>query len=244
MLNVDAVRAVFFFSVALALCACGGDSPTVRSADAGPAVADSGPPAGFNVNEGQPPATDSPPVDDPSGGDDPTPPADDPPVDDPPVDDPPVDDPPPTTCTPDCLARECGPDGCGGTCGTCGADQVCNGVGNCQGTAWAPETGACKNDDDVAVLEKGQVSGISEQCLYDNIPAIIADDQATLLQCLKDNTGLSDGCVECFGGLLDCTIKACPFQCMGGKTPECMSCMEQSCYPDYITCSGVNPANE
>lgn len=30
-----------------------------------------------------------------------------------------------TTCTPDCDGRSCGSDGCGGTCGTCGADQAC-----------------------------------------------------------------------------------------------------------------------
>jgi hypothetical protein len=28
-------------------------------------------------------------------------------------------------CTPDCLGRLCGGDGCGGSCGTCGTDQEC-----------------------------------------------------------------------------------------------------------------------
>jgi LmbE family N-acetylglucosaminyl deacetylase len=29
-------------------------------------------------------------------------------------------------CVPDCTGRECGDDGCGGSCGSCGADEVCS----------------------------------------------------------------------------------------------------------------------
>ncbi|MBN1771592.1 MAG: hypothetical protein JXB32_10040 [Deltaproteobacteria bacterium] len=35
------------------------------------------------------------------------------------------------TCTPDCVGRECGDDGCGGTCGTCTAPRVCGPAGRC-----------------------------------------------------------------------------------------------------------------
>jgi hypothetical protein len=47
-------------------------------------------------------------------------------------------DPQPTpatpSCTPNCADRSCGNDGCGGSCGTCGSDQVCRG-----GTCCVPE---------------------------------------------------------------------------------------------------------
>lgn len=33
-------------------------------------------------------------------------------------------------CRPDCGSRRCGPDGCGGLCGTCGSDRLCSG-GDC-----------------------------------------------------------------------------------------------------------------
>jgi hypothetical protein len=36
----------------------------------------------------------------------------------------------PPTCTPNCAGKECGADGCGGTCGTCGQFQFCN-AGTC-----------------------------------------------------------------------------------------------------------------
>jgi hypothetical protein len=42
--------------------------------------------------------------------------------------------PPPPGCTPNCGDRACGGDGCGGSCGTCGGNQVCQG-----GTCCNPE---------------------------------------------------------------------------------------------------------
>jgi hypothetical protein len=35
--------------------------------------------------------------------------------------------PPPPGCMPNCVDRTCGSDGCGGSCGTCPADQSCQG---------------------------------------------------------------------------------------------------------------------
>ncbi len=38
-------------------------------------------------------------------------------------------------CTPSCGGKDCGPDGCGGSCGTCPAGETCFGDGLCAGTA-------------------------------------------------------------------------------------------------------------
>ena len=35
------------------------------------------------------------------------------------------------SCTPSCLGKNCGPDGCGGSCGSCAQNEYCNGVGQC-----------------------------------------------------------------------------------------------------------------
>ncbi len=35
------------------------------------------------------------------------------------------------TCTPKCAAKACGPNGCGGSCGTCDGNQTCDASGNC-----------------------------------------------------------------------------------------------------------------
>ena len=35
------------------------------------------------------------------------------------------------TCTPNCTDKECGDDGCGGSCGTCPTGETCNNSGTC-----------------------------------------------------------------------------------------------------------------
>jgi len=37
------------------------------------------------------------------------------------------------TCTANCLGKQCGDDGCGGSCGTCSGDMTCSGQGKCIG---------------------------------------------------------------------------------------------------------------
>jgi hypothetical protein len=44
----------------------------------------------------------------------------------------------PGTCTPDCTGKNCGDDGCGGSCGTCSGGQVCN-----SGTCEDPPASGC-----------------------------------------------------------------------------------------------------
>ena len=44
---------------------------------------------------------------------------------------------PPADCTPDCLLRACGSDGCGGTCGACDDGETCK-TGRCVSLACVP----------------------------------------------------------------------------------------------------------
>ena len=53
-----------------------------------------------------------------------------------------------TTCVPRCEGRACGADGCGGVCGTCGADEQCASDSTCQCTH-AACAGACCAEGDV-----------------------------------------------------------------------------------------------
>jgi hypothetical protein len=53
---------------------------------------------------------------------------------------------PPPTCTPDCFGKQCGPDGCSGSCGTCTAPATCQADGTCQNPSTpppTPSTGSC-----------------------------------------------------------------------------------------------------
>jgi hypothetical protein len=56
---------------------------------------------------------------------------------------PPNSPPPPPGCRPNCTGKTCGPDGCGGTCGTCpGAQDVCQN-GQCICVPRCAPTNAC-----------------------------------------------------------------------------------------------------
>ncbi len=236
---------------------CSAEAGDTRSADVfapAPGVADGDPGAFGGSGEsgafggtgsdpaGTPPAS-TPPASNPPAND---PPANDPPANDRPANDTPGTETPPDTCTPNCAGKQCGPDGCGGECGACGDTAYCiSGVCKEEDTLEpAPETGACKNDADLQIMAGGGVSDTVESCTKANVAAVIANDPKPIRQCVKDATGLSDPCLDCFEPLMFCTIEKCAFQCIGGKTPECVQCLSDNCYPPFIECAGVNPANE
>jgi hypothetical protein len=49
-------------------------------------------------------------------------------------------------CVPNCTGRQCGPDGCGGSCGTCPAGQPCSEDGRCPCTPQSCPNGCCDED--------------------------------------------------------------------------------------------------
>jgi len=53
-------------------------------------------------------------------------------------------------CKPQCTAKQCGGDGCGGTCGQCGANEQCDANSQCVPTRGAcagiPAKGCCKGE--------------------------------------------------------------------------------------------------
>lgn len=82
----------------------------------------------------------------------------------------------PEVCEPQCSGKECGDDGCEGTCGECEEGEVCSTTGKCgQPCEDLPETGACLDGDDlVAFCHNGimivydcKVAGLV--CQYDPI---------------------------------------------------------------------------
>ncbi len=106
----------------------------------------------------------------------------------------------PPECTPACAARECGPDGCGGLCGTCPVGQVCDGAGQCA----APGEGEC-----------GDITTLGE-CQGDTL--VYCDDDDTLVTVNCAVYGLVCGpATDAAGeptGWNDCTLPpACEPQC-------------------------------
>ena len=53
------------------------------------------------------------------------------------------------TCTPECGGKQCGPDGCGGVCGSCPAGQACGDAGTCEAASGCGDVtyeGSCEGD--------------------------------------------------------------------------------------------------
>jgi hypothetical protein len=51
-------------------------------------------------------------------------------------------------CTPLCTGKQCGDDGCGGSCGSCASGQTCDGSGQCSGGGCTPQCDGMACGDD------------------------------------------------------------------------------------------------
>ncbi len=231
-------------------------------ADEGPAPTDEGP---APTDEGPPPADEGPaPTDEgPAPTDEGPPPVDDgpvPPDEGPPPPDegppPPDEGPPPPDegCQPTCAdGVNCGPDGCGGSCGACAVDQLCSVAGHCQAAGGglecadppSPPGGSCGEGTKdqctcVGCLDDGTCSPEDDDC--------VCADCATDAYCAAASTCKDDGicqpyvegcqCADCAGHPVcpvctpDCETKECgPDGCGGvcGICPGTGSCVDGQC---------------
>ncbi len=125
-------------------------------------------------------------------------------------------------CTPQCDGKECGPNGCGGTCGSCEGSYdclvpTCNAEGACVGDP-KPQGEACTSDDNVCTLDECDGEG---NCIY-----------------LPGNEGVA---CEADGNL--CTVDQCDFAgvCVHEPGPEGVACAGDGnfCTIDECDAAGV-----
>ena len=161
-------------------------------------------------------------------------------------------------CQPDCAGKECGDDGCGGTCGECSEEQECKGgvckwteiwscVGHCNdkpGDEEAPPGLACYCDHSCPV---------AGDCCNDWCEACpgmpwACDACPGLPPCCYSDADCDDGdmCVEgeCFPCQPDCAGKQCGDDGCGGSCGECegpkMQCVEGEC---QVVCDCLSDAD-
>ena len=119
-------------------------------------------------------------------------------------------------CTPNCVNRNCGPDGClGGSCGTCAEDEKCN-DGICEETC-IPKTcvdfngcgtfrDSCGNEV-VCNCQEGQVCNSGECCTLKTCSVDYIGQCGSFKTCGQDlNCGCDEG--TCISGKC-CTPKTC-----------------------------------
>ena len=120
------------------------------------------------------------------------------------------------SCTPDCSGKECGDDGCGGSCGTCATDKTCDNekcVRDCQPDCSGKECG----DDGCG--------GSCGTCQQDET----CTNGSCVPNCTPDCTGKEcgdDGCGS--------TCGTCPanHDCINGKCECRKQCAGRQCGPD------------
>jgi len=127
-------------------------------------------------------------------------------------------------CTPQCAGKDCGDDGCGGSCGTCTGTDVCDAGGVCQ---CVPECTGKSCGDDGCGGSCGDCA-VNETC-----------DAGGQCQCVPECTGKTCGDDGCGGSCGDCAVnEACD---AGGQcqcVPECTGkiCGGDGCGGSCGTC--------
>lgn len=137
--------------------------------------------------------------------------------------------PAPTDCVPMCADRSCGVDGCGGSCGDCGAGEVCSVAGTCIPACVADCSQQMCGDDgcggscgDCAAPTPlcDTVVGRCTDCLGDCTNRICGDDGCggSCGTCDAPFVCAANGSCEC---VADCTGRECGFSCDVMCGPEC-----------------------
>lgn len=169
-------------------------------------------------------------------------------------------------CSPDCAGKQCGSDGCGGSCGDCLADQTCLSSGACFGGAGCLESdsagcGNCKCEscvcqadsyccefawDGQCVWECTDLCGGCGPCVPDCFGKVCGDDGC------GGSCGICGAMTPfCSGGTCsalcapDCGGKLCGADGCGGSCgtcPEAFLCESGACVPDYAHCAAKNVA--
>ena len=154
------------------------------------------------------------------------------------------------SCTSNCTGKQCGPDGCLGTCGTCTAGHYCDAGGACQACTCAGRTcGAdpCGNPCGTCPAGKGCDStgncvAIPTECVA---KATAGCPGCACEACVCNGNGSFGGDAACCSTAWD---SACAGDCgayCGGPTCPCVpACAGKTCGPDGCggtcgTCGGV-----
>jgi len=75
-----------------------------------------------------------------------------------------------------------------------------------------------------------------EKCGHDSW----GSTEATTQCIMKAYPSMTQSCVSCFGNYAGCARSNCWFQCIGGSTPRCESCVKESCAQTLEVCTGVS----
>jgi hypothetical protein len=150
-------------------------------------------------------------------------------------------------CEANCVNKECGPDSCGGTCGTCPKGEECSPFGVCEVV--------CKPDCDGKQCGPDDCGGTCGTCpanaMCKDYKCFTGQSCAQLIDCGMDcvmdmGAQCLYGCLEQgtpeaqakFFDLIECVL----FECGLNLSPDCMlGAMQGSCQDEYNACVNCTP---
>ena len=107
------------------------------------------------------------------------------------------------------------------------------------GAGGAGPMNACTNAADQAIAMSKDLAAIVGKCGQDNL----GQEPATY-DCIKMMTGLSDDCVTCFDGTVQCVVMSCFSECIADPGSQaCTDCRAMHCDPVFEACSGLPSSN-
>ena len=134
-----------------------------------------------------------------------------------------------TSCPEDCTPSS-----------VCG-DSVCSDAEtpeSCPEDCPAP-SGACTNAADQAVMDAVDVTGLAQACGLN----CLGQTQDCAINCVVDDTGLSEACAQCYSEIITCSVINCLNECVSDPASEvCTECQGEFCTEDFYACTGLEPS--
>ncbi len=152
-------------------------------------------------------------------------------------------------CVPDCSGRTCGQDGCGGVCGTCSKNEICDESGQC---VCQPDcTGLNCGPDPVCGQSCGNC-GDDQECTQGRCVDVVCQKDCENIECGPDPV-CGESCGTCPAGLVcspagGCVEDTCRPQCSAlacGPDPSCAKscgvCSRNRICNDAGQCDSLDP---
>ena len=97
--------------------------------------------------------------------------------------------------------------------------------------------GACNNPADIKVFHDHwyDFRSIVQSCAQD----CLGRSNCTS-RCIQNDTGLSEGCSDCFGDTVECIASKCFVPCLKPESNDCQKCALDNCLPALLKCTGCD----
>jgi len=98
-------------------------------------------------------------------------------------------------------------------------------------------SGDCINAADNAVTAATDIAADAEAC---GRAGGCLGGRECVIDCMRDDVGVTMACAVCFGDVADCTRSNCALRCFDSSSAGCISCRaDNGCTSAFETCSGL-----